>query len=147
MGLFGCCEGSYWQVKSIDDGLGNQMIADCKATLIVCPTPILDQWRSEIERHTEPGSIRLSIYTGVKGGGAMGVRELCECDVVLTTYDALRADVHHDGSAPRLLRGEKTYAVETSPLLLVSSQTRFDILPTSRQHAKILFALVLYFRA
>jgi hypothetical protein len=35
-----------------------------KATLIVCPDAIFDQWLEEIGRHTEPGALRVDCYHG-----------------------------------------------------------------------------------
>eukprot|EP00961_Rhodomonas_salina_P229567 3102552-Rhodomonas_salina.1 len=43
--------------------------------------------------------------------------QLKDADIVLTTYEALRADVYHDGGTPRTLRNRKRYRVEVSPLL------------------------------
>ena len=34
-----------------------EVTADCGATLIVCPTPILQQWRDEVARHLHPGAL------------------------------------------------------------------------------------------
>ena len=34
--------------------------APCGATLIVCPGPILQQWREEIQRHIQPGAFQTS---------------------------------------------------------------------------------------
>lgn len=35
---------------------GARVTADCGATLIVCPAPILRQWHDEIRRHTHEGA-------------------------------------------------------------------------------------------
>ena len=32
-----------------------EVTADCGATLIVCPTPILEQWREETAKHLHEG--------------------------------------------------------------------------------------------
>ena len=32
-----------------------EVTADCGATLIVCPTPILEQWREEAAKHLHEG--------------------------------------------------------------------------------------------
>lgn len=103
-----------------------------KATLIVCPVHILDQWASEIARHTHPGALKVLTYLGMKKvvassgarcgasvPGTLSVDEIASADIVLTTYDALRADVYHDGTPGRQLRRGRVQ-VETSPVLCVT---------------------------
>ena len=34
----------------------------CGATLVVCPAPILPQWRSELARHAAPGAVKVVVY-------------------------------------------------------------------------------------
>ena len=41
-----------------------QAAADCGATLIICPASILQQWQSEIAKHTQPGALRVLTYLG-----------------------------------------------------------------------------------
>ncbi|CAM9223604.1 unnamed protein product, partial [Phaeothamnion confervicola] len=95
--------------------------AESGATLIVCPAVILGQWTKEIEKHTQPGALKVLVYPGAReaisraqracnGGGNSGehgVRDamrllspdfLASHDIVLTTFEALRADVHHSES-------------------------------------------------
>eukprot|EP00899_Mesostigma_viride_P007989 jgi/Mesvir1/17191/Mv07612-RA.1 len=68
------------------------------ASLIVCPATILHQWREEIQRHSVPGALRVVVYEGVQWTkrAVVSVADLASADVVLTTYDVLRADLHHD---------------------------------------------------
>ncbi|KYF47691.1 SNF2 family N-terminal domain-containing protein, partial [Toxoplasma gondii ARI] len=42
-------------------------LREVTGTLVLCPAAILQQWREEIEKHTEKGSLRrTAIYTGLK---------------------------------------------------------------------------------
>ncbi|XP_037475762.1 E3 ubiquitin-protein ligase SHPRH-like isoform X1 [Triticum dicoccoides] len=89
------------------------------ATLIVCPSPILAQWHSEITRHTRPGSLDVRIYEGARNFSASNQRndltEISTADVVLTTYDVLKEDLSHDSDRHdgdrRFLRFQKRYPV------------------------------------
>lgn len=99
-------------------------LLDSKATLIVCPTPILSQWQSEIDKHVVPGTIRVVTYLGQevaassRPNGMVSPQELAAADVVLTTYDTLRKDLHRnpDKEAVRSLRYTKRYHAIPTPL-------------------------------
>ncbi|CAM9711741.1 unnamed protein product, partial [Chrysoparadoxa australica] len=94
----------------------------CKATLIVCPAPILMQWKSEIEKHIDTGVVKVGVYEGVqrhvqsRSFGMLSPVHLASYDVVLTTYDVLRDEVHHTGTSSKSLRSAKRYRVVPSPL-------------------------------
>ena len=119
---------------------GETFSGPCGATLVVCPAPILPQWRSEIARHAKPGALRVLVYEGQprdaggpvaeakrrRGASASGgdgsvvsASDLAEADVVLTTYDVLRHDLHHNpsGSEGRAEgRNRRRYRVVPTPL-------------------------------
>jgi len=102
----------------------------CGTTLIVCPYVILSQWDNEIERHSQPGSLRVIVYPGVKEAtrrhdmDLLDPDHLASYDIVLTTFDVLNADLAHtdnafvttDGEKPLKLRRTKRYRVVPSPL-------------------------------
>ena len=97
-----------------------------RATLIISPAPIAQQWVDEIFRHTEPSSIKLlvrnnsmvspivlpgkdwlilcyfntifQVYEGVTKSGFILPEVLADHDVILTTYSTLRSDFYHLGS-------------------------------------------------
>ena len=75
------------------------------ATLIVMPGPIVGQWQSELARHSEPGALAVLVYAGQPRGPFCDVTavvtpaQFAAADVVLTSYEALRADIHRDDSA------------------------------------------------
>jgi len=108
------------------------------ATLIVTPAAILNQWEREIHRHTERNGEPLSVlvYDGVQRTSMVSLsnksskvqqlhaRNIAGADVVLVTFDALRADIGHSddnlfvgSESEGALRRPKRYRVVPSPLL------------------------------
>ncbi len=108
-------------------------------TLIVCPATLLCQWQMEIGHHVMPGALSAAVYPGVReiqraGYNASGLgfallrpEILAKHDIVITTYDVLRMEVHHaiDGmggvndSQLNSLRYIKRYKVVPSPLTAI----------------------------
>ena len=103
----------------------------CGATLVVCPSAIIKQWRDECKRHVRPGTLKIITYEGQSkrsgaGGSMKGVfsaKELADADVVLTTYDTLRTEIdidtangHGRAGAERARRYDKKYEVVPTPL-------------------------------
>ncbi|MQM06650.1 hypothetical protein Taro_039477 [Colocasia esculenta] len=99
------------------------------ATLIVCPSPILAQWNSEIIRHIKPGSLKIHIYEGARNLSSSSnlrtdMSELASFDIVLTTYDVLKEDLSHDSDRHdgdrRSMRFQKKYPVIPTLLTRIS---------------------------
>ena len=93
-----------------------------KATLIISPGIIKDQWRSEIDKHTNDGALKVLEYCGVREGAFVRPERLAEYDVVVTTYEVLKHEVHHvtnTSQAGRGSRHSKRYAVVPTPLTQV----------------------------
>ncbi|KAK6929810.1 Helicase, C-terminal [Dillenia turbinata] len=63
-------------------------------TLIVCPMALLGQWKDELETHSRPESISVSVHYGARTNDP---RVLSEHDVVLTTYGVLTSAYKNDG--------------------------------------------------
>lgn len=78
-----------------------------KATLIVTPSTIISQWLAEIEQHAP--KLKWFVYQGNKST-EQERRELEYCDVVLTTYDVLRSEIHYARAdqSDRKLRGNQS---------------------------------------
>ncbi|KAG0629280.1 hypothetical protein M758_1G090600, partial [Ceratodon purpureus] len=109
---------------------------ECGATLVVCPAAILRQWQVEISKHLRSGTLRVLVYEGVQKGATVvsdslenskmekikvvGAHDLATADLVLTTYDTLRADVSHVATpthrTERSFRQPKRYPVVPTPL-------------------------------
>ena len=93
-----------------------------KATLIISPGIIKDQWRSEIDKHTNDGALKVLEYRGVREGAFVRPERLAGYDVVVTTYEVLKHEVHHVANmstAGRSSRHSKRYAVTPTPLTQV----------------------------
>ena len=144
----------------------HQVVTDCGATLIVCPASILQQWQSEIAKHTQPGALRVITYLGQNktcldslpatgaapmddalpigatqrageepvrkgrkgkhsGQDVVSAQDLASADVVLTTYDVLKRDVHHQADPDqqgKTFRTRKRYEVWCTPLQAIGSE-------------------------
>ena len=67
-----------------------------KATLIICPLSVLSNWVTQLEEHTQPGSLGVYLYHG-----ADRIRDpkfLAECDIVLTTYNIMATERAYESS-------------------------------------------------
>ena len=99
---------------------------ECRATLIVCPSAILGQWLSELERHVAHGALRVGVYEGIAAGvqrlagppapspaTARSVLRTCDprrlrdMDVVLTTFDVMSSELHHLSAADAMNSGRR----------------------------------------
>jgi DNA repair protein RAD16 len=60
-----------------------------RPNLVVGPTVALMQWKNEIEKHTDPGSLKVLLYHGAKRSN--DVEELNQYDVILTSYSVLES--------------------------------------------------------
>lgn len=87
------------------------------ATLIITPPSILAQWQSEIKKYAP--DLKVTVYTGMNTYRRPEARKvLKELDIVLTTYTALRQEIHYASEEPhRTLRYEKVHIPERSPLV------------------------------
>lgn len=93
------------------------------ATLIVTPESLRAQWMSEISRHA-PG-LTVKYYQGCKKLSDVDeervINELAGCDVVITTYNILSAELHFATVPPeRSRRHERAYPRTKSPLVQMS---------------------------
>ncbi|KAJ5961060.1 Zinc finger RING-type [Penicillium vulpinum] len=106
------------QLKADLDGLKHT-----RATLIITPPAIFEQWRQELKEHAP--TLRVHHYTGIKRGKEttddMIVNELAEFDVVLTTYNVIAKEIHYAATPPkRSLRHEKRFVQRKTPLVRLS---------------------------
>ncbi|BDA51349.1 probable ATP-dependent helicase rhp16 [Coccomyxa sp. Obi] len=61
-----------------------------RATLVVCPLVAVLQWRQEIERFTQPNTLKVVVFHGSKR--TADAAELAGADVVLTTYSIIEGE-------------------------------------------------------
>ncbi|KAI5290869.1 hypothetical protein KEM54_000189 [Ascosphaera aggregata] len=93
------------------------------ATLIVTPSVILAQWRYEFEKHAP--ELMVFFYEGINRHEESSEKELlhkmAEYDVVLTTYNILRGEIHYSEDPPdRFFRLKKKNPPRRSPLVQIS---------------------------
>lgn len=95
-----------------------------KATLIVTPTSILPQWRSELQKHAP--NLKVMHYEGIppptkKHDEKQTLEDLTNnFDVILTTYQVLAREVHFAEDPPaRNMRRERKFDRKRSPLVQV----------------------------
>mmetsp|Transcript_22813 Transcript_22813/g.42979 ORF Transcript_22813/g.42979 Transcript_22813/m.42979 type:complete len:234 (+) Transcript_22813:1239-1940(+) len=61
-------------------------------TLVICPVIALTQWKTEIEKFTECGTLTVGTYHGPEREREMPREMMKKYDVVLTTYQVLESD-------------------------------------------------------
>ncbi|KAG9627630.1 hypothetical protein KCU64_g18212, partial [Aureobasidium melanogenum] len=100
-----------------------QPLVRSRATLIVTPPTILQQWKDELARHAPDLSVLH--YKGVSDAGSSKkgaqsiLADLAQCDVVLTTYSVLAKEVHFAVDPPErsLRQRERKRIRPRSPLV------------------------------
>ena len=109
------------QIENVDDASPNNLRTS-GATLIITPPTILEQWKQEIREHA-PG-LSVYHYEGIKSQAhrtADLLRELTDCDIVLTTYNTIAREVHYVAERPdRNLRSKPRYEPPKSPLTQIN---------------------------
>ena len=84
-----------------------------KATLIIIPKAIKDQWGEEIEKHVKQGKLSVFIYEYSTNRDV----DFSEYDIVLTTFDQVRKEIWLARDEPdRSRRKERKYSRPKSPL-------------------------------
>jgi SNF2 family DNA or RNA helicase len=105
------------------------LIAPIKSTLIVAPTPLLDQWEAELAEHA-PG-LSVCKYEGMEAGigsrgkfSATSSEEIAEFDVILCSYDVLRNEERaHSARRPSPLLMVEWWRVVLDEAQMVSTST------------------------
>jgi E3 ubiquitin-protein ligase SHPRH len=105
-----------------DDDTHHSLIKS-RATLIITPPAILEQWKQELQNHAP--SLTVLDYKGYQANSKLSQEQLLgllrDTDVVLTTYNVLAKEVHRATDPPkRNMRNEKRFKVPKSPLVRMS---------------------------
>lgn len=101
-------EGLNWLMKQEDGEFGGGVLADemgmgktiqtialmmmdrtKRPNLVVGPTVALMQWKNEIEKHTDPGLLKVLLFHGANRENS--VEELEKYDVILTSYSVIES--------------------------------------------------------
>ncbi|KAL0145255.1 SNF2 family N-terminal domain-containing protein [Mucor lusitanicus] len=84
------------EIQSRDDSRLGQGELKVKATLIVCPVSLMDQWRREIEEKTSP---RLEVLV-FHGNRTNNPRDLAPYDVIITSYAVTASNYKENAPGP-----------------------------------------------
>ena len=107
------------------DAFSETAVTLSKATLIVSPPSILQQWKSELSRHAP--ALKVFQYDGIPSGNKHAksekqlIRDLANgYDVVLATYPTLAREVHFAEDPPeRNMRHARKFDRKRSPLVQI----------------------------
>ena len=87
-----------------------------KTNLIISPQSICQQWENEIKRHA-PG-LKVLVYDGQRTATeTVSARRMATYDVVLTTYEILKSEIHYSEECGVNLRHSKKYKSPLTPLV------------------------------
>jgi E3 ubiquitin-protein ligase SHPRH len=105
--------------SQIPEQLTDERTRMSRATLVITPPSILQQWKTEI--HVHAPSLRVMIYEGITRAETDDdtVAKLLEYDIVLSTYQIIGKEIHYT-TPDRTLRHEKRYEKRKSPLVRIN---------------------------
>ncbi|KAI8971976.1 SNF2 family N-terminal domain-containing protein [Mycotypha africana] len=70
-----------------------------RSTLIIAPGSIVNQWKSEIEKHAP--SLKVLVYEGRRKDPTIQPYDFAEYDIVLTHYEAFTSEIHYTKPPPK----------------------------------------------
>jgi E3 ubiquitin-protein ligase SHPRH len=109
-------DGAVLDLKRISNDEG---LIRSRATLVVTPISIINQWIGEIRTHAP--SLTVCVFDGTKNENSPSLLQLAVADVVLVTYHTLAKETNFMLAASKyMLRHEKMYVNPVSPLLKVN---------------------------
>lgn len=79
-------------------GEGGEMDAAHAPTLVVCPVSVISSWLDQLQSHLREGTFKVLVYHG--SNRVRTAKQVCEHDVVITTYETLSADCRDSTTAP-----------------------------------------------
>ena len=123
MALLSLHKRPYYEPKPLFNDDSGAEITSSRATLIVTPASILQQWKSELFRHAP--ALRVLHYEGIMTKKAKEEKQMIldmasKYDVVLTTYQTLAKEVHFAEDPPeRNMRHAPKFERKRSPLVRI----------------------------
>jgi len=124
-----------WLCKYCVDDYRRNRLVPSRATILVVPATLLQQWQDELSKHLAAvpkpsgtgleilGDLKVSIFEGVKADGFVSAHDIANSDVVLTTYNALQADIYRaaaiEAERERPSRRRRQYQIIPTPLLRI----------------------------
>lgn len=123
MALLSLHRRSNFMREKVFDAESDTDVAPSRATLIITPASILQQWKSELTRHAP--ALRVLHYEGVSSRKAEVEQQMIsamttEYDVVLATYQTLAREVHFAEDPPeRNMRHKPKFRRKRSPLVQI----------------------------
>ncbi|KAF2480624.1 SNF2 family DNA-dependent ATPase domain-containing protein [Neohortaea acidophila] len=105
------------------DAASNTHVTPSKATLIITPPTILQQWLSELAKHAP--ALKVLVYEGITAKSSKDQTQLfadltTNYDVVLTTYNTLGREIYFAEDPPeRNMRHKPKFERKKSPLVQI----------------------------
>lgn len=113
------------EASSVRDEYSGDTVTTSKATLIITPASILQQWESELAQHAP--ALRVHHYQGIPANKVKAppqekvIKDLTtKYDVVLATYNTLGREIHFAEDPPeRNMRNRPKFERKRSPLVQI----------------------------
>ncbi|XP_048555056.1 putative SWI/SNF-related matrix-associated actin-dependent regulator of chromatin subfamily A member 3-like 1 [Triticum urartu] len=126
-----------------------------RTTLVVCPPSVFSSWVTQLEEHTNAGSLKVYMYHGQR---TKDKKVLLKYDIVITTYSVLGTEFGQEGSPVndiewfRVILDEahiikNSAALQTKAVTALNAQRRWVVTGTPIQNSSLdLFPLMAFLK-